>query len=65
MEQRLNQLESLTALQENTVAQLNEEVFRQQQDIMRLLRRIEALEKRLEEMEQPGEVAGNEKPPHW
>ncbi len=65
MEERINQLESLTALQDNTLAQLNNEVFRQQQDIARLRQRIEALEKKLEQIDQPDEIAGNERPPHW
>lgn len=65
MEQRINQLESLAAIQDNTIAQLNKELFRQQQDIVRLQHRLEILEKKLEELMQPEEIAGNEKPPHW
>jgi len=65
MEERVDQLESLMALQDDTIAALNTEVFRQQQDIAVLQRRITALEKKLEELEEPDEIAGNEKPPHW
>ncbi len=65
MEDRINQLESLATLQDNTIAQLNTEVYRQQQAIGRLQRRIEALEHKLKELEQPDEIAQNEKPPHW
>ena len=65
MEERINQLESLLALQDNTIQQLNNEVFRQQQDISRLLRRMERLETRLEEMAPSRDIAGQERPPHW
>lgn len=65
MKERINKLESLVALQDNTIAQLNSEVFRQQQDITRLGQRIEVLEKKLEQLEMPDRIAGNEPPPHW
>lgn len=65
MEERINQLESLTALQDNTIAELNTEVFRQQQDIRRLQQRIEAIEKKLEQLKEASDIAGQEKPPHW
>lgn len=65
MEERINQLEALAALQDDTIAALNVEIFRQQQDLVGLQRRIEALEKKMEQVAQPGEIAGNERPPHW
>ncbi len=65
MEERVDQLESLVALQDDTIAALNTEVFRQQQDLAALLRRITALEKRIEQLADPDEIAGDEKPPHW
>ena len=65
MKERLNQLESVVALQDNTIHQLHDEMFRQQQDISRLLRRVEALESRIGELDASEEVAGDEKPPHW
>ena len=66
MEERINHLESLAALQDKTLAELNAEVFRQQRDLGRLLQRIEALEKRLERFaQQPEQTAEAEKPPHW
>jgi len=65
MEERINQLESLAALQDETIAALNTELFRQQRDITGLQRRIETLEKKLEQLVPPDETAGNERPPHW
>ncbi|MBN2162974.1 MAG: SlyX family protein [Pontiellaceae bacterium] len=65
MEKRIIQLEGLAAMQDNTILELNAEVFRQQQDITRLIRRIERLEEKLRELEGPDEIAGQEKPPHW
>ncbi len=65
MEERINQLESLTALQDNTISELNTEVFRQQQDIRRLQQRLDDLENRVEELKAPDRIADNEKPPHW
>ena len=61
----MNQLESLLALQDKTLNDLNREVFRQQQDMGRLLRRIEMLEEKIREMGEPNQIAGNERPPHW
>ena len=65
MEERINQLESLTALQDKTIAELNAEIFRQQQDIRRLQQRLDALEERFAELREPDRIADNEKPPHW
>lgn len=65
MEERVDQLESLMALQDDTIAALNAEVFRQQQDLAALQRRIATLEDRMEQLAEPDEIAGDEKPPHW
>ena len=65
MEDRINQLEALAALQDDTIAALNAEIFRQQQDLADLHRRIETLETKMEQLTQPDEIAGNERPPHW
>lgn len=65
MDDRINQLESLAALQDDTIAALNAEIFRQQQDLADLLRRIETLETKMGQLTQPDEIAGNERPPHW
>lgn len=65
MEERIIKLESLSAMQDETIGKLHEELYRQQQDATRLLRRIEALEKRLAQFGEPEEPGGNEKPPHY
>ena len=65
MEDRINQLQALVALQDDTIAALNAELFRQQQDLTSQQRRIETLEKKMEQVAQPGEIAENERPPHW
>lgn len=65
MEERIIKLETLSALQDDTIATLNQEIFRQQQDILQLTRRIGALEEKLAEFDQPDEIGGNEKPPHY
>ena len=59
------QLESLVALQEKTLSDLSQEVFCQQQDMARLRRRLDDLEKQLEEVHDPKEIAGSERPPHY
>lgn len=65
MEERIIKLETLSAMQDETIATLNQEVFRQQQDIVRMQRRIDVLEKKLGELKPADEIAGNEKPPHY
>lgn len=65
MEARIIQLETLAALQDQTLANLSQELFGQQQEIARLRRCIQRLEERLAEREAPGGSAANEKPPHW
>lgn len=65
MEKRIIQLESLSALQDKTIAGLNEEIFRQQRDLQKLQQRLEQLENKLEEQRQPQEFGGNERPPHY
>lgn len=65
MEERINILESLVAQQDQTIQSLSEEIFRQQQDMAKLARRLEVLEEQLRELLQGNEIAGNERPPHW
>ena len=65
MEERIIKLETLSAMQDETIATLNQEIFRQQQDILQLKRRIGLLEKKLAEFNPPNEIGGNEKPPHY
>ncbi len=65
MDERINKLETLSAMQDKIVADLNQEIFKQQQDMARLQRRIDALEKKMAERAAPEQIAGNEKPPHY
>lgn len=65
MQERIIQLENLAALQDQTISELNKEVFRQQQDISRLQRRIEIIDKKLTDLKEPDEIGGNERPPHY
>lgn len=65
MEKRIIQLESLAAMQDQTIQGLNEELFRQQQDLAKLLRRLEIVEERLSDLQEGEEISGNERPPHW
>ncbi len=65
MEKRIIKLETLVAMQDETIGKLNEEIFRQQQDIARLQRRIEAIGQKMAELGDPEPVAGNERPPHY
>jgi len=59
------QLETLSALQDETIRSLNEEIFRQQQDISKLWKRLNMLEEKLKDAQNPEEIAGNERPPHY
>lgn len=65
MEERIIQLETLSALQDETIATLNQELFRQQQDMIHLKRRLDSLEQKLAESTPGNEIGGNEKPPHY
>lgn len=65
MEDRIIKLETLSAMQDETIGKLNEEIFRQQQDIVRLQRRIEMIEQKIFELGDPESIAGNERPPHY
>lgn len=65
MDKQIATLETLFTLQDETLRKLNEELFRQQQDIARIKRRIEVLENKVAETDDPEHDAGNEKPPHY
>lgn len=65
MEERIIQLESMSAMQDETIRSLNEEVFRQQQDISKLRNQLEILEKKILELGDQDQIGGNERPPHY
>jgi uncharacterized coiled-coil protein SlyX len=65
MEDRIIQLEILIAMQDQTLAELNKEIYLQQQAIQKQEIRLRLLEQKLEETKEAPEMGGNEKPPHW
>jgi len=67
-EERLVEIETKIAYHEQTIKDLNEEVYQQQQAIERLGSICDALVKRVKEFSElaPGIAApANEKPPHY
>lgn len=66
-EDRLVDIETRLAFQEDTLQQLNDVVYRQQGQIDRLTARAEALRAQLGEIaaKLPDEEGGEEKPPHY
>ncbi|MBT8042193.1 MAG: SlyX family protein [Pontiella sp.] len=65
MEDRINQLEALSAQQDATLQSLHQELFRQQQDLAALRRHVALLEQKIARMENEDSIAENERPPHW
>jgi len=65
MEKRIIQLETLSVMQDQTIEKLNNEIFQQQQDIIRLQQRIETIEQKMTELGDPESIGGNERPPHY
>ncbi|MEI6891634.1 MAG: SlyX family protein [Pontiella sp.] len=65
MKERIIQLETLSALQDQTIQSLNEEIYRQQQDVSRLQEQLDALEKKILEIGDADQIAGIERPPHY
>ncbi len=65
MEKQIIQLETLSAMQDETIASLNREIFRQQQDLTMLGKRLARLEEKLEKMQGSAEMTFEERPPHY
>lgn len=65
MKERIIQLETVSAMQDEAISGLNAEMFRQQQDIEKLKRKLELLENKLADLQDPEEIGGNERPPHY
>jgi SlyX protein len=66
--ERLDDLESRVAFQDDLIERLNEVVARQDREIVALLRRVSALEQRLAELDETsvaGAAGGHEVPPHY
>jgi SlyX protein len=67
-EERLVEIETKIAFQEQTIKDLNDVVYEQQQEIQRLGSLCDALAKRIKDLSEfaPGiEAPANEKPPHY
>ncbi|HLV17701.1 MAG TPA: SlyX family protein [Pseudomonas sp.] len=66
VEERIAELESRLAFQDDTLQALNDELVRQQRDIERLQLLVNALSQRQEELQtQIGTEADDEVPPHY
>lgn len=66
-EQRLVDIETRLAFQEDTIDRLNEVIYRQQELIDRLIARCEMLGSRVKELAEklPEDSDGEERPPHY
>jgi SlyX protein len=67
-EERLVEIETKIAFQEQTIEDLNDVLYKQQQEIERLGSICDALVKRIKELSEftPGiDAPANEKPPHY
>lgn len=65
---RLEEIESRQAFQDDLVERLNDIVARQDRELVSLARRVEALERRLAELDETASAApagGHEIPPHY
>ena len=69
LDERLIELETRVAFQEDTLQQLNEVVTEQDSYIQSLQVQVQSLAKKLDEMsqvlDQPAGKVGNEPPPHY
>lgn len=65
---RIEELEARQAFQDDLIERLNDVVARQDRELVSLLRRVEALERRLAELDEMASAApagGHEIPPHY
>lgn len=69
LEQRMDELESRLAFQDDLIESLNEVVARQDRELTRLTRKLANLEDRLQDLAVSaaggGESTGHEVPPHY
>lgn len=66
--ERIEELEARQAFQDDLIERLNDVVARQDRELVSLLRRVEALERRLAELDETSSAApagGHEIPPHY
>lgn len=65
MEEQIINLEIISALQDETIAKLHEEIYQQQKDQAMLIRRIEKLEQKVANIDEQDPIGANERPPHY
>jgi SlyX protein len=66
MEQRIAELESRIAFQDEAIHSLSETVALQQDKIDRLVSKLTALENKIQDLEpSPVQSSGSERPPHY
>ncbi len=67
MDERLIEIETKVAYQEHTISELNDVIYRQQQQIDQLERICKALTDRMQDMAETStsDKGGYEKPPHY
>jgi SlyX protein len=67
MDERLIEIETKLAYQEHTISELNDVIYRQQQQIDQLERICKALTDRMQDMAETStsDKGGYEKPPHY
>ncbi|WP_285907454.1 SlyX family protein [Pseudodesulfovibrio pelocollis] len=64
MEARIERLESLVALQDQTIEKLSDEIYEQQRQLADLARQVERLAGKLREMDDVlGQAGGTDAPP--
>jgi len=67
MDERLIEIETKVAYQEHTISELNDVIYRQQQQIDQLERICKALTDRMQDMAESvgSDKGGHERPPHY
>lgn len=69
IESRLDELESRLAFQDDLIESLNETITRQDREMARLELRVQTLGEKLNDLAEssvvPGDLPGNEVPPHY
>lgn len=65
MEERITKLEELFSNQTHIVEQMSLEMFQQQKEIAALKQQVEELKEKLADVSSGGDLAGNERPPHY
>jgi len=65
MDERLARLEMLFSEQGKTLEDLSAELYQQQLEVKRLTARVSLLEEKLTSIEEPNDIGGHDRPPHY